>query len=120
MLIGKRKRLQVVESDTPMCYNNFVTVTFGGALCFYPKSRLSVCVSRDCDKRVETTGRRLFDLEAVVKVQTCSICGNPFWSMSDEETICFTCFQEQPREEGRIEVTRAVRLHPKEFVERLP
>jgi hypothetical protein len=49
--------------SSPTCYNNFVTVTFGGALCFYPKSRLSVRASRDCDKHVETTGRRLFDSE---------------------------------------------------------
>jgi hypothetical protein len=50
----KMKKLQVAENDVPKCYNQFVTVTFGGALCFYPNSRLSVCASRDCDKRVET------------------------------------------------------------------
>lgn len=31
-------RLQVLENDLSKCYNEFATVTFGGALCFYQRA----------------------------------------------------------------------------------
>lgn len=86
------------------CYNEFVTVTFGGALCFYPKSRLSVRASRDCDKHVETTGRRLFDSENTMNLYLLQSGDTECFKIGVSENIKFRISQLQIGNPHRIKL----------------
>jgi uncharacterized Zn finger protein (UPF0148 family) len=74
---------------------------------------------------VETTGRRLFDLESAMsntypRVLDCSLCGKPFWSSGSD--ICFPCshrieWEKKERREAE-EKRRREEIKPRPIVQK--